>query len=230
MRSVTTFLLESSWERDFSCLSISSSTFSTHEGAMSLLSSLKLRLNLLQSLGNLIILFVSIFSLISSIFEFLLQLAHSFLILDSPVLQNLPHSVRVISSSGSLVQLVGGLEELVLTGLQISLKCLDSPVESIDLKLCRLEVVFLLLQSFCGQRKLLLGLVKLNLQLLSLLDKVSHFLLSLGCPHLGILGGLLTDIRPVHGIVLLHLHGLHLLLDGIHGCFLLLYELGVTPH
>merc|ERR1719512_120989 len=36
MRSVTTFLLESSWERDFSCLSISSSTFSTHEGAMSL--------------------------------------------------------------------------------------------------------------------------------------------------------------------------------------------------
>merc|ERR1712227_1101418 len=28
MRSVTMFLLESSWERDFSCLSMSSSTFS----------------------------------------------------------------------------------------------------------------------------------------------------------------------------------------------------------
>merc|ERR1712038_2222237 len=36
MRSVTMFLLESSWERDFSCLSISSSTFSRREGAMSL--------------------------------------------------------------------------------------------------------------------------------------------------------------------------------------------------
>merc|ERR1719210_666902 len=36
MRSVTTFLLESSWERDFSCLSMSSSTFSRQEGAMSL--------------------------------------------------------------------------------------------------------------------------------------------------------------------------------------------------
>merc|ERR1719223_2177728 len=36
MRSVTMFLFESSWERDFSCLSMSSSTFSRQEGAMSL--------------------------------------------------------------------------------------------------------------------------------------------------------------------------------------------------
>merc|ERR1719168_601051 len=36
MRSVTMFLLESSWERDFSCLSMSSSTFSRQDGAMSL--------------------------------------------------------------------------------------------------------------------------------------------------------------------------------------------------
>merc|ERR1712152_115437 len=36
MRSVTMFLLESNWERDFSCLSISSSTFSRQEGAISL--------------------------------------------------------------------------------------------------------------------------------------------------------------------------------------------------
>merc|ERR1712110_1022205 len=36
MRSVTMFLLEPSWDRDFSCLSMSSSTFSRHEGAMSL--------------------------------------------------------------------------------------------------------------------------------------------------------------------------------------------------
>merc|ERR1712002_1362213 len=36
MRSVTMLFLESSWERDFSCLSINSSTFSMQEGAMSL--------------------------------------------------------------------------------------------------------------------------------------------------------------------------------------------------
>ena len=28
----------------------------------------------------------------------------------------------------------------------------------------------------------------------------------------------ITDYVPVHGIVLLHLHGLHLLLDGVHVC------------
>merc|ERR1719393_290904 len=36
MRSVTMFLLASSWERDFSCLSINSSTFSRQDGATSL--------------------------------------------------------------------------------------------------------------------------------------------------------------------------------------------------
>merc|ERR1712032_1261991 len=159
----------------------------------SFLSSLKLTLNLLQSLGNLIVLLVSFLSLVSGILEFLLKLAHSFLILDSPVLQHLPHSVRVISSSGSLVQLVGGLEELVLTSLQISLKTLDSSVKSIDLKLSREEVVLLLLKLLSCQRELLLGLVKLNLKLLSLLDKVSHLLLSLGCSDLGVLCSLLTE-------------------------------------
>ena len=34
----------------------------------------------------------------------------------------------------------------------------------------------------------------------------------------GILCLLLTGISPVHGIVLLKLHGLHLLLDGVHCC------------
>ena len=33
---------------------------------------------------------------------------------------------------------------------------------------------------------------------------------------LGRLAGLLTGVSSVHGVVLLHLHGLHLLLDGLH--------------
>lgn len=41
------------------------------------------------------------------------------------------------------------------------------------------------------------------------------------CSHLlgaevGVLGLLLAGVRPVHGVVLLELHGLHLLLDGVH--------------
>ncbi len=39
---------------------------------------------------------------------------------------------------------------------------------------------------------------------------------TLSSTHLGVLGGLLTGVRAVHGIVLLHLHRLHLLLDGVH--------------
>merc|ERR1719323_606108 len=68
----------------------------------SLLSSLKLRFHLLKSLLDLLILLICFFSLVSGRLQFLLKLAHSLLILFSSVLQNLPHSVRVISSSSSL--------------------------------------------------------------------------------------------------------------------------------
>merc|ERR1719270_1571298 len=101
----------------------------------SLLSSLKLRFNLLQPLLNLLILFVSIFSLIPSCLKFLLKLAHPLFILDGSVFQDLPHSVRVISSSSSLVKFVGCLEKFVLTLLKIFLKTLNSSVESINLQL-----------------------------------------------------------------------------------------------
>ena len=37
------------------------------------------------------------------------------------------------------------------------------------------------------------------------------------CAHPGSLAGLLADIHPVTGVVLLHLHRLHLLLNGLHG-------------
>merc|ERR1712029_394810 len=184
----------------------------------SLFSSLKLRFHLLKSLLNLLILLICFFSLISGRLQFLLKLAHSFFILFSSVLQNLPHSVRVISSSSSLIKLVGGLKKLVFTLLKIFLKTLNSSVQSVDLQLSRKKIILLLLQFLSGQSQLFLGLVQFNLKLLRFLDQVSNFLFSLSCSDLGILGSLFTGIRPVHGIVLLHLHGLHLLLDGIHGC------------
>ena len=54
------------------------------------------------------------------------------------------------------------------------------------------------------------------LELLGLLDELCNLLLGLLGPDLGVLGGLLAGVRPVHGVVLLHLHGLHLPLDGVH--------------
>ena len=36
------------------------------------------------------------------------------------------------------------------------------------------------------------------------------------CPEVGVLGLLLAGVGAVHGVVLLQLHRLHLLLDGVH--------------
>ena len=36
----------------------------------------------------------------------------------------------------------------------------------------------------------------------------------------GVFGLLFAGVRPIHGVVLLELHGLHLLLDGVHCVFL----------
>merc|ERR1711992_49495 len=98
-------------------------------GLGSLLSSLQLRLNLLESLLDFVVLLVSLLGLVPGVLQLLLQLPHPLLVLDGSVLKNLPHSVRVVSSSGGLVKLVGGLQQFVLTGLQVALKTLNPPVE-----------------------------------------------------------------------------------------------------
>merc|ERR1711913_101886 len=184
----------------------------------SFLSSLQLSLNLLKSLLNLLILLVRLLCLVPGILQLLLQFSHSLLVLDGSVLENFPHSVRVVSSSGSLVKLVGGLKQFILAGLQVPLQTLNPPVERVHLQLSGEERIFLLLQLLGGLHQLLLSLIQLHLQLLSFFDKLSNLLLSLGCPHFSVLGCLLAGIGPVHGVVLLHLHGLHLLLDSVHFC------------
>merc|ERR1711884_793689 len=104
-------------------------------GLCPLLSSLKLGLNLLESLLDLVVLLDGLLSLVPGVLQFLLQLSHPLLILDGSVLKDLPHSVRVISSSSSLVQLVGSNKKFVLAGLEITLKTLDSSVERVNLQL-----------------------------------------------------------------------------------------------
>merc|ERR1719244_178267 len=74
----------------------------------------------------------------------------------------------------------------------------------------------LLLQLKADNAKPLSGEVKLCLQLSGLSSKFCNLILSFFSPHLGYFAGLLANITPVTGIVLLHLHGLHLLLDCVH--------------
>merc|ERR1740128_1298943 len=160
-------------------------------GLGTLLSALKLALNLGQLLGNLVVLFVSVLSLVPGLLQLVLKLGHALLVLDGAVSQHLAHTLGVVGGGGGFVELLGGDQQLVLA-------------------------LLLLLELLGGGEQLLGGLVQVNLQLLGLLHQLSHLLLGLLGADLGVLGGLLAGVGAVHRIVLLHLHGLHLLLDRVH--------------
>merc|ERR1712213_299281 len=127
-----------------------------------------------QLLGDFIVFLVSLFSQYSGILKLVLKGFHSLFVLQALVLQDLAHTLGVITSGGSLVQLLGGIQEL------------------------------------------LLGDIEVGLQLLHLLLEIADFLLGLLSTDIGILCLLFTGIGPVHGIVLLKLHSLHFLFDGLH--------------
>merc|ERR1719507_2853843 len=185
-------------------------------------SALKVRLSHLELLGDFVVLLVRLLGFRTDVLQVVLQLRHSLLIPSSFALKHFPHSVAVVCGSRSLVKFLCGKQELVLANLKISLEVLHSPVEGVDLHLGGQQGFLLVVQLLGGRRQLLLCLVKLNLELLRLFDEICHLLLGLGSSHLCILGCLLTDVRPVHGVVLLHLHGLHLLLDSVHAASALL--------
>merc|ERR1740128_713740 len=179
-------------------------------GLGTLLSALKLALNLGQLLGDLVVLFVSVLSLVPCLLQLVLKLGHALLVLDGAVFQHLAHTLGVVGGGGGFVELLGGDQQLVLALLQVLLKTLHTSVQGIDLELSGEESLLLLLELLVG------GLVQVNLQLLGLLDQLGHLLLGLLGADLGVLGGLLAGVGAVHRIVLLHLHGLHLLLDRVH--------------
>merc|ERR1740128_478555 len=185
-------------------------------GLGTLLSALKLALNLGQLLGDLVVLFVSVLSLVPGLLQLVLKLGHAFLVLDGAVFQHLAHTLGVVGGGGGFVELLGGDQQLVLALLQVLLKTLHTSVQGIDLELSGEESLLLLLELLGGGEQLLGGLVQVNLQLLGLLDQLGHLLLGLLGADLGVLGGLLAGVGAVHRIVLLHLHGLHLLLDRVH--------------
>merc|ERR1719319_2087152 len=124
--------------------------------------------------------------------------------------------LRVISSGASLVQLGDSSDHLLLSLLKILLKARNTPSPGVHLKLGGGKLLLLLLQLEGGNAKPLGGDIKLSLKLPRLDQELLDLVLTLLGADPGRLHLLLTDIRLVAGIVLLHLHGLHLLLDGLH--------------
>merc|ERR1719491_20910 len=100
--------------------------------------------------------------------------------------------------------------------LKVLFKGCDTSVKSGNLTLSVLESLFLLLEPLIGIHQFLLGNVKVRLQLLHLLLEIADFLLSLFGADVGILCLLFAGISLVHGIVLVKLHGLHFLFNGLH--------------
>ena len=185
-------------------------------GVGSLLRPLEVSLALGELLGDLLVLGVRVLGLGARLLEVLLQGLHPLLVLLALVGQHLAHALRVVTGGGRLVQLARRHDQLLLVLLQVLLQRLDPPVEGVDLGLGSHEGLLLLLELHGDDGEPLGGDVELSLQLPRLVEQLRHLVLGLLGAHLGLLGALLASVRPVHGVVLLDLHGLHLLLDGLH--------------
>merc|ERR1719266_1421654 len=144
-------------------------------------------------LGNLVVGGIGSLGLLPRLLEVLLKANDPLLVLIGLALEHLLGTLRVVSSGSSLVKLGDGCHHLFLGLLEILLESGHPPGEGVHLKL--------------GGGKLLLLLLQLQL---------SHLVLTLLSTDPGSLHLLLTDVSLVAGVVLLHLHGLHLLLDCLH--------------
>merc|ERR1712180_315927 len=180
------------------------------------LSLLQIRLALHQFLGHFIVLCISSLSLLPGFFQISLQLRDSLIIFVGLALENLLGTFRIVRSSGSFVKFsVSGLHFL-FSLLQIFLKSRHTSVESVHLQFGCSQRLLFLLQLERDEAKFLSGEVKLSLQLSGLGCQLVHLILTFGSSEPGSLAGLLASIHPITGVVLLHLHGLHLLLDSFH--------------
>merc|ERR1712013_883913 len=124
--------------------------------------------------------------------------------------------IGLIAARRTLSKFLSSCGEAFLRPLEVLLQKLDPSVKSGHLTLSILKSFLLLLQPLVCIHQLLLGLVQVVLELLHLLMELPNLLLSPFCSEVSILGLLLAGVGPVHGVVLLELHGLHLLLDGVH--------------
>merc|ERR1719357_947527 len=187
----------------------------THVGA--LLRLLQLGLAGGQLLRNLIVVSVGGLSLLPGLLELLLQSGDPLLVLVGLALEHLLGTLGVVGSSGGLVELGHGGHHLLLGLLKVLLEAGHPPVQGVHLELAGGQLLLLLLQLEGGNAELLGSEVQLGLQLPRLRHQLVHLVLGLGRPQLGSFALLLANVHAVAGVVLLHLHSLHLLFDGFHG-------------
>jgi len=83
-----------------------------------------------------------------------------------------------------------------------------------------------LLQLGVGLLQLLLGGDQIDLHLDELLLQIADLLVQFVGAGVGILGLVLAGVGLVDGVILLKLHRLHLLLDGVHGVCVFVVGLG----
>merc|ERR1712055_1232663 len=148
----------------------------------------KISITLYKFLGYFFISCICCFGLVSCIFQFFFKGSNSFIIFKSLVLKDLLGTLRVISCCSSLIKF-----------------CVSSN-----------QLLFCLLKLEANNAKLFSGEIELSLQLSGFSCKFCNLILSFGCSYFGNFASLFANITSVTGIVLLHLHGLHLLFDCVH--------------
>merc|ERR1712242_290497 len=139
------------------------------------------------------------------------------LVLRGSVLQHLGHAVAIVCRGGRLVVLLDGEDVLLLGDLEVLLQLLHSPVESVELSLGGEDLRLLGLLGEDLLLELLRELGQVDLQRLALLVELGELLLRLVAADQSLLHFLLHLVTLVTEVVLLHLHGLDLLLDSLHG-------------
>merc|ERR1719275_303842 len=167
-------------------------------------------------LGNLVVGGIGGLGFLPCLFQVLLKASNPLLVLVGLALEDLLGALRVVSSSSSLVKLGHSSHHLLLGLLKILLESRPPPCEGVHLKLGGSKLLLLLLQLQGGDGEALGGDVKLSLELPGLDQQLLHLVLALLGADPGRLHLLLADVRLVAGVVLLHLHRLHLLLDCLH--------------
>merc|ERR1719510_1619732 len=186
-------------------------------GTCSLLTDLQVPLTFAHLLLSVVVLPVGVLGHLLGLLQLLGQTDQLLLVLRGSVLQDLLHAITVVSRGGGLVQLLTGLHELGLCRLPVLLQLLHPTVETVELGLSGQNLGLLLLLLHLGHRQLLCEDVKLSLKCLGFVLQLINFFLGFFPPQFGISAALLTGVTAVHQVVLLHLHGLHFLLDGLHG-------------
>merc|ERR1719500_1083335 len=181
-----------------------------------LLSLLEVGLTGGKLLGHFVVGGISSLSLLPRLLQVLLKANDPLLVLIGLALENLLGALRVISSSSSLVKLGYGGHHLFLGLLKILLKAGHPPCEGVHLQLGGCKLLLLLLQLQGGNSQPLSSHVQLSLKLPRLDQQLLNLVLALLGADPGGLHFFLADVGLVAGVVLLHLHRLHLLLDCLH--------------